>query len=342
MTRNSNKAVSDLSAYQKITEMTRAYQEAAVLMAACQHDLFTVILRTGSMTAADLARTLRLDLRAVTVLLDALCSMNFLRKNMDRYEVREEFADLLNSESLNTFVPMIRHKAACYRKWGMLDKTVKTGHPAKVPVSVRGKDGDHESFILGMNSIARQMIPKLVGNLEKTDFFSFKNMLDLGGATGTYLEAFLEKNPNARGTVFDLPATIEQARKRLTGTRFEKKITLCSGDFYQDEFPAGFDLVWISAIIHQQDSETTRLMFEKSFRALKKKGRIAVRDVFYNEDRTAPIEAGLFSINMLCATEKGKVYTAREVYELLLSAGFKNPRTVIKANNMSSVIIAEK
>lgn len=327
---------------QKILKITSAFQEAAVLMAACQHDLFTVLLRAGSVSSEELAQSLHTDLRATGTLLDALCSLGYLKKKNKRYETAPEFASVLNSESADTLVPIICHKGSCFRRWGMLDKTVKSGRPVSVPPTVRGKTGDHESFILGMNSIAQHMIPELINQLENTDILQFKNMLDLGGATGTYLEAFLEKNPKGKGTVFDLPATIEQARRRLAKSHLEKKISLCSGDFYQDEFPSGFDLVWISAIIHQQDDETTKLMFQKAYRALKRKGKIAIRDVFYNDDRTGPPEAGLFSINMLCATALGKVYTAAEVFDLLLSAGFKNPHVVIQANNMSSVIAAEK
>lgn len=327
---------------QKIMNVTSAFQEAALLMAACQHDLFTVLLRAHSATAEELTGTLHTDLRATGTLLDALCSLGYLKKKSDRYEVAAEFATVLDSRSADTLVPIICHKGTCFRHWGMLDKTIKTGHPQNTPATVRGKAGDHESFILGMNSVARRVIPELINQLEEAGLLQFKNMLDLGGATGTYLEAFLEKNLKGKGTIFDLPATIEQAKRRLTGSPFEKKIALCSGDFYQDEFPDGFDLVWISAIIHQQDNEATKQMFQKAYRALKKKGKIAIRDVFYNDDRTGPPEAGLFSINMLSVTPKGKVYTTKEVFDFLLAAGFKNPHQVIQSNNMSSVIVAEK
>ncbi|MBR5626753.1 MAG: hypothetical protein IKW74_03930, partial [Thermoguttaceae bacterium] len=94
--------------------------------------------------------------------------------------------------------------------------------------------------------------------------------------------------------------------------------------------------------IHQQDDDATRTMFEKSFRALVSGGKIAIRDVYINQERTGPPAAVFFAVNMLCNTEQGKVYTQGEVFRLLEEAGFKNPALVVPADDMRAVIVAQK
>ena len=237
---------------------------------------------------------------------------------------------------------MIRHSIFCQRQWGQLAWTVKSGVPAPRHTSLLGALADNQSFILGMNSIASRIAGPLADEMDKAGLLTFRHMLDLGGASGTYAKVFLDRIPNARATVFDLPIAIHEAEKMFKGSPYESRIQLCEGDFYRDEFPTGFDFIWISAIIHQQDDDATRTMFEKSFRALVSGGKIAIRDVYINQERTGPPAAVFFAVNMLCNTEQGKVYTQGEVFRLLEEAGFKNPALVVPADDMRAVIVAQK
>ncbi len=56
-----------------------------------------------------------------------------------------------------------------------------------------------------------------------------------------------------RATLFDRAPVVELARERLREAGVLDRVTLASGDFYSDELPGGHDLVFASAIIHQND-----------------------------------------------------------------------------------------
>ncbi|MGL6196874.1 MAG: methyltransferase, partial [Thermoguttaceae bacterium] len=219
---------------------------------------------------------------------------------------------------------------------------VKSGIPAPRASSVNGPLGEYRDFIVGMNCIGRRVAGPLVEKMNNVGLLNFENFLDLGGASGTYACAFLESNPSSKGTIFDLPIAIDEAKQKLATLKFGDRLSLVTGDFYIDEYPSGYDFVWISAIIHQHGFTETAEMFRKSYNALVPGGVVAIRDVYAAPDRTSPPAAALFAVNMLANTSNGMIYTCDEVFGLLEAAGFINPRIAVPAEDMSAVIVAEK
>ena len=325
-----------------------SFQEACVLIAAAELDLGTHILeRSNSVTDADLASALKLDIRALTVLLDALAGMEFFTKSADaHYSVAEPFIELLDSRHPATFIPMLRHQGTCLRNWSQLARVVTDRTPAQKTSSILGPEADNVSFILAMNAIGRTVVKPMLEDLKKHGVLDFDKdnirFIDIGGASGTYTWAFLETLPQAVGIIFDLPVAIREARHRFAGTPLEPRAAFVEGDFYQHEFPGGFDFAWISAIIHQHGRAESQALFEKAYRALNPGGRIAVRDFVMEPSRTKPAQGTLFGVNMLVATRNGMVYTFDEIRADLEAVGFVHIRLAVPADTMSAVVIAEK
>jgi len=164
--------------------------------------------------------------------------------------------------------------------------------------------------------------------------------LDVGGASGTWTLAFLRAVPEARATIFDLPDAIEQARERIAASGFRDRVHLVAGDFYDDPLPSGADLAWVSAIVHQHAREDNRELFAKVREALLPGGRIMIRDIVMEADRTAPPEGALFAVNMLVATASGGTFTMDEYTEDLQASGFREVRLLVKDAWMNSVVEA--
>lgn len=335
----------------QLRSVVSGYQETCVLAAAAELDIFTEIIEQGNCLSAEkLAERLYFDLRGISVLLDALAASGYLIKTVREdgafYMVEERYLELLDSRHEATFIPMIRHTACIQRSWTQLAWSVKEGKPPVRPASILGEDQDKVSFIWAMNSIARTLVGPTIESLRQAGVLAFPRsdvrFLDVGGASGTYTQAFLEALPESQGTLFDLPVGVEAARKRFIGSAWESRVTLIEGDFYADPLPEPFDFVWISAIIHQHGIEESRELFEKAFRSLSSGGKVAVRDFMMNSDRTQPQAGAYFGINMLVATRTGRVYTYDEVKATLESVGFVDVELAVPSESMSAIVVGRK
>jgi ubiquinone/menaquinone biosynthesis C-methylase UbiE len=273
------------------------------------------------------------------MLLDALGALRLLEKQEERYSVPEPLRPLLIEASPASILPMILHNMNILRNWTQLAWVVKSGIPGPRVASIRGFEADRASFIGAMHVVSGPIADDLVAQLGP---IPFTHLLDVGGASGTWTMAFLQANPQARATIFDLPDAIQQARERFAGTEFADRVTFAAGDFYRDELPGDADLAWVSAIIHQHGREESRDLFAKVFRALRPEGHIAIRDIVMEPDRTRPAMGALFAINMLVNTDRGDTFTFGEIAEDLQAAGFSAVEHRVRAEDMSSVVVAQK
>jgi len=323
---------------QQILEMAASFQVPCVLGAAAELDVWTILGPEG-LRADEVASRISADLRATTMLLDAVVALNLLEKHGDRYYVPAELRPWLRSDSPESVLPMVWHRMCMLRGWTQLAPIVTSGRPAERQASIRGAEADRAAFIAAMHTVSGPMADELVAQLMPLEF---QHLLDVGGASGTWTLAFLRAVPGARATIFDLPDAIEQARARLAGHSAADRVRLVAGDFYADDLPGRADFAWVSAIAHQHSRRHNRELFRKIHAALEPGARIAVRDIVMDSSRTRPLEGALFAINMLVNTESGGTFTFDEYCEDLQAAGFVAPTWPVKTEDMRSVVMARK
>jgi len=297
-------------------------------------DVFTP-LASGAMTAAEVARILGSDLRGTTTLLDALVAIGLLEKEEGRFRCTPKAAELLSRDSAGTVLPMLMHSVALWRRWSALTEVVRRGTPAPRSSEPEQQTKDREAFIGAMHTVGSRMAAEMVTAIEPRDA---AHLLDVGGASGTYTQAFLEACPGMRATLFDLPPVIEMARRRLGSTEVIDRVSFVAGDFYQDELPQGHDLVLLSAIIHQNSAEQNVELYRKILHALEPGGRLVIRDHVMSEDHTTPRRGAIFAINMLVGTAGGGTYSFEEIRAGLEAAGFTAMRLLQNDERMSGLV----
>lgn len=322
----------------QISAMARGYQESCVLVALAELELFDHF-GSRQFTARQAAEKLGADLRAMTALLDAAAALELLSKSADHYVAAPGVSDALSSSGKSSVLAMTQHQANCLRSWAQLARVVKTGKPAERQPSIRGEKADHQAFIEAMDNVSAPVADKIIAELALPPF---RHVLDVGGASGTWTIALLARNPQATATIFDLPAVIPQAQRRITQAGLSDRVDFVGGDFLVDALPAGTDLAWISAIIHQNSRQENRQLFASVFRAMNSGGHVLIRDVVMEDSRIAPVAGALFAINMLVNTRAGGTYTFSELQEDLLSAGFIDVKLLRRDLAMHSVLQARK
>lgn len=321
---------------EQILEMMRAYQVPCLLAAAVDLDLFENLVPTPR-TAPDVAAAAGCDLRAVTILLDALAAAGVIVKQDEQYAISAELAPFLSAASPQSVIAMLRHQANCLRNWSRLPWTVRSGKPDEPGPSIRGEAADQVSFIEAMHVVSRGVADGLV---QKVHPGGVRCVLDLGGASGSWTSAWLKAEPQSRAIIFDLPHVIPLARERFAASPLAGRVELCAGDFNVDDLPRGADLAWVSAIIHQNAPDQNRTLYRRVAAALEPPGWIYIRDIVMEPSRTAPVAGALFAVNMLSATEGGNSYCLAEIRDDLESAGFAEVELVHRHEGMHSVVRA--
>lgn len=315
---------------------SRAFMESRLLLSGAELDVFTLL--STPKTLDEMVALLQSDKRATEILLNGLTAMELLEKRDGQYQCPEPAASLLSSNTTHSLRPMVLHSASVWQRWSALSDIVRSGERAAPPAGLFEKD-ELTAFIYAMHVVGRHMADEIA---EKAEAKVSRALLDVGGATGTYAEAFLNHYPDMRATVFDRPPVIEMAQERLQSSPVRDRITLSPGDFYTDPLPGGHDLVLLSAIIHQNSPEQNLALYKKCFDALTPGGRILVRDHVLSSDRVYPERGALFAVNMLVATQGGNCYTFEDIRDTLYAAGFVNARQLQNDTQMNGLVEAFK
>ena len=297
----------------ELAQSIRGFQESRVILTALELDLFTAI--GSGATAAQAAATAGTEARATEMLLNALASLELVRKEGAVFHNAPVAARFLTAGSPDSARMAMLHTARLWHRWSGLTECVRTG--TTVPDDERGVDGT-EAFIAAMHNNARQRAQQLA----QAAAAGASRMLDVGGGSGAYAIAFAQANPRLRVEVFDQPAVLAIAQRHIREAGLEERISTRVGDLRADEFGGGYDLVLISAICHMLGVGENRDLLARAFRALAPGGRVAIQDFLLRADKTGPRSGALFSLNMLVNTQGGASYSEDEFTAWLREAGF--------------------
>jgi len=205
-----------------------------------------------------------------------------------------------------------------YKLWSNLEDAVREGtHRWKQTFGVEGPIFDHffrsedamRTFVMGMHGFGVLSSPRIVAAF---DLSGFRQLVDLGGATGHLAMAARERYPSLSVAVFDLPRVAEVAR--------EHGVEAIAGDFFRDELPAA-DLYAVGRILHDWSEDKIQRLLRKICYRLPPGGALLIAEKLLDDDKTGPTAAHMQSLNMLCATE-GRERSLAEYRALLLEAGF--------------------
>jgi cyclopropane fatty-acyl-phospholipid synthase-like methyltransferase len=182
-----------------------------------------------------------------------------------------------------------------------------------------------EAFIAAMHRNASNRAPAVA---EALDLTSRRRLLDVGGGSGAYSIAFARANRNLHCVVFDLGPVTQIARRHIEQAKLSDRVTVQVGDLHRDDFGSGYDLVFVSAILHMLSPEENVALLRKCHGALLPRGEVVIQDFVMNDDKTAPRAGALFALNMLVATRGGSSYSEAEYRSWLAQAGFSVARSV--------------
>lgn len=319
----------------KLNIIARGYQHAQILFTGLRAGIFAQLEEPR--TPEEVAARLAWDARGTRMLLDGLVAIGLIENAEGHYRNTPIASQCLIPGAPADQTHILTHSLNSYETWGNLAQAVRTGksvyeeRPDRLPEELR-------AFILGMADLTRHAAPEV---LKAIDLSPYRRLLDVGTGPGAFSIAFLRAHPALHATLFDFPQVIAIAREQIDRAGLLDRADFKTGDVTKDDFGNGYDIVFVSNIIHSFGPENNQMLVRKCFDALVPGGRLIIKDFLVDPNRTGPAFSLVFALNMLVNTGQGDTYTCEEVARWTSGAGFK-PGRFVDLGFASRLWIAEK
>lgn len=320
-----------------IFEIFRGSYGTELLTAAVAHFNIFGRLAQSPRTRQELATDLGLADRPTVVLTTALQAFGLLRQNT---EGRLELTEIARNHLLpgSTF-DVGDYVGLAAQSPGVLEmvQRLRTNRPADMKgdgtafiyregvASAMEQEASARHFTLALAGRAKNVAPILAHRLPLD---GARLLVDLGGGTGIYSIALVQKNPNLRAVIVDRPEVLKVAQEMIEVHGVADRIELRPGDMFQDSLPTGADVVLLSNILHDWDEADCQTLVRRCAEALATGGRLVIHDVFLNDALDGPLPIALYSAALFTLTE-GRAYSAAEYRHWLQQANL-TPSPVVE------------
>lgn len=338
-----------------LLQMTIGFWASKTIMTAVQLDIFTKISgsSTEQVSLDQLQQMTNLERRPSEVFVAALVSLGLLNANISKEKDNQESKNreylFSNSDLAFTFLDknkqsyigdfIIAMDKQFYQKWDHILKSIQTNKPFESSntnddtATLSSKElFDNPTISLSANEQLQEFTRAMYGvsvgpaiELSKEFCFTnYKNFMDIGGGSGVYSIQVIRENPHMKATVLDLEPACLVANEYIKKFELNDKIQTKVLDFFKDQIPTGYDVAFLSHIIHQYGKETNVELLKRIFDSLPSNhGAVIISEWFLNDEKTGPVHSALLGLTMILEHSEGRNYTYSEVSEMLTEAGFK-------------------
>lgn len=174
-------------------------------------------------------------------------------------------------------------------------------------------------FTLALAGRAKNVAPVLA---EQLPMEGVSRLLDIGGGTGIYSIALLQKHPQLRATVLDHVEVLKVAAEMAESYGVADRLELRVGDMFADPLPTDSDVILLSNILHDWDVPECRQLVKRCADVLPVGGRLLIHDVYLNDELDGPLPIALYSAALFTLTE-GRAYSQAEFRGWLEHAGLQ-------------------
>jgi hypothetical protein len=333
-----------------IFDAFRGNYATELLTAAVAHfDLFD-LLASRPQTAAELRRDLGLAERPTVVLLTALRALGLLTTDQsNRLDLSATAREHLVGGGPFDISDYVRLAADSPGVREMVERLRSNRPPGTEPEqtgaafiyregikSAMDQESEARRLTLALAGRARNVAPFLAA---RAPLAGVRLLLDVGGGTGLYSIACLQRYPHLRAVVLDRVEVLKVAAELAEQHALADRLECRPGDMFRDPLPHA-DVVLLSNVLHDWDVPECRTLVGRCAAALHSGGRLLIHDVFLNDALDGPLPVALYSAALFSLTE-GRAYSAAEYRSWLTEAGL-TPEPILPTLAHAGVLPAVK
>lgn len=247
-----------------------------IVLAAVRLGVFEA-LAAAPLPATALAQRLQIDPKGTVLLLNALESLGYVRRQEATYANTPMTAKWLLRRSGN-FGPGFEFWGTnLFKLWDSLEDSLRSGRPALNLYNwIEDQPEVSRAFqewmiaLAGFTSSEVLRLVRLPAGAQR--------LLDVGGGHAAYSIAFCRRYPALAATVLDRPQALNTARANITSAGLLDRITLQAGDFLAGELGDGYDVALLFNIVHGFSDEQNRALVNRASRALRPRGLLVLAE----------------------------------------------------------------
>lgn len=314
---------------ERIMQFAFSYAPPLIIEAALHHRVFDV-LNNASKTVEQVSEETGASARGLRAIMNALVALQLLSKDEgQRYSLTPESSAFLVSTKPSFFGGLLHHTIqGLLPHWMQLPEIVQTGKPALAVNQETTGAAYFEEFVPALFPAAypsAQVLAKVL-NLSQTE--QPISVLDLAAGSGVWGITLAQASPHVRVTAIDWEGVIPVTQRIAAQHGVKDRFQFIAGDLLEVDFGFGYQVAILGQILHSEGEMRSRLLLAKVFEALAPGGTIAIAEWLTNSDRTGPVNALIFTVNMLVHTDRGDTFSADEIGSWLHDAGFIDVQTM--------------
>ncbi len=306
-------------------DIIAGFVNAQVLMALIELRILQH-LQWGPLSSDFLADRCAVPSDRMHILLQAGAGLGLLRRRRDgRFDLSLRGASLLGVPGLPA---MILHHRALYSDLADPVAFLRNGKGTELAQFwpyVFGADGAKDPQVTATYSDLMADSQVLVAEdvLRMVSLSGVKRLMDVGGGTGAFLAAVGTAHPALQMDLFDLPAVLAGADRRLAQAGLSERVRLHPGSFRDDPLPKGADAVSLIRVLYDHDDSTVTHLLQSVHASLQAGGRLIIAEPMSGgatPNRATDVYYAIYTMAM----QTGRTRSPEEIAALLAATGYTN------------------
>ena len=108
------------------------------------------------------------------------------------------------------------------------------------------------------------------------------------------------------------------------GAEMQDVLTFQTGNFFEDAYPPGADVFFLSHVLHDWGREDCLRLLQRCYEALPTGGVVIAAEFLLNEEKTGPLLAAFQGLHVFYSNLEAKQWTGSEIQQMMAEVGFKD------------------
>lgn len=305
----------------RLQNISYGHKQSAALRAAIELDLFTRVSE-GAASFSGVAAALNISELNAQRLVVACAAMGLLQKDGDAYKNAPDVERFLVKGKPTYVGPWLLFATHDFEHWKDLRAYLTAADPPRLL-------GMYEKLT---DEMAREYHDATYSVGLGAGFLFSKNVdltrrqliLDLGGGSGAYCIAAVQRYPHLKAIVMDFEPVTKIAAEFIAQWGLEDKISTLAGDFTSDPFPQGADVIIQASNLPQYNQAGLENVMRKGFETLAPGGEYHVVGETVSDEKDGELGPAMWGLHEALFGSLGRAHSEKEVISYLKNSGFVN------------------